>query len=331
MNLNDITKTTNLSSISNTTTKTIDSYIKNLNVLLKPLFVEDSKLPKQTTPALDLTSTGHPFHLVKNSPKPILASFVVFLLATHLLQWMTGLWGSTDTLDSTSLFAYNLITKLTYISFITVMYSWFWYLHFESTFLGKYTSHVKTGLNMGIQLFIVSEVMFFVGAFWAYLHGAFNPLPCGEIGSEWPLKGINFGHWYAIPTVETCVLVSSGFVLSHGYNLFLKGNRNALWIGLMITIFLALYFLALQYIELSQSLQYSMPDSFFSSSFYFGVGCHACHVFLGTCGLIVALVRHIRYTYAVDSHVGLNAVIWYWNFVDFVWILLYGIYYVWGS
>jgi len=89
--------------------------------------------------------------------------------------------------------------------------------------------------------------------------------------------------------------------------LFLRGDRIGLFLGLQFTIGFALFFLALQYIELNHLLQFTIADSFFGATFYFAVGCHAFHVFLGTIALIIAAIRHIFSHFYINSHLGLQA------------------------
>ncbi len=45
----------------------------------------------------------------------------------------------------------------------------------ESQAPGLHTAVVRLGLRYGMTLFIASEVMFFVGFFWAYFHFALFP------------------------------------------------------------------------------------------------------------------------------------------------------------
>ena len=40
----------------------------------------------------------------------------------------------------------------------------------EGTYMGCHTSLVVRGLRVGIALFILSEVFFFVSFFWAFFH-----------------------------------------------------------------------------------------------------------------------------------------------------------------
>ena len=59
---------------------------------------------------------------------------------------------------------------------------WWGNIILESTFLGFHTKRVQNGLCLGMGLFIVSEIFFFLGFFWAYLHCALSPNV--ELGSS---------------------------------------------------------------------------------------------------------------------------------------------------
>ena len=54
----------------------------------------------------------------------------------------------------------------------------------ESTYEFKHTPYVRKGLLMGMMLFIISEIMFFFGFFWAFFHSSI--VPTVQIGSVWP-------------------------------------------------------------------------------------------------------------------------------------------------
>ena len=52
-------------------------------------------------------------------------------------------------------------------------------------------------------------------------------------------------------------------------------------------------------------------------------GFHGFHVIIGTIFIVVCFFRFINYHFKADHHIGLIAAIWYWHFVDVVWIFLY--------
>jgi hypothetical protein len=63
---------------------------------------------------------------------------------------------------------------------------------------------------LGVLLFIVSEVFAFLSVFWAYFHSSLSPSI--EIGGSWPPLGINPLDPFAIPLLNTFLLLSSGYL-----------------------------------------------------------------------------------------------------------------------
>jgi len=63
---------------------------------------------------------------------------------------------------------------------------------------------------------------------------------------------------------------------------------------------------------------FSINDSAYGSIFFMATGFHGFHVLIGTLFLLVCLIRHINYHFLTTQHIGLEAAIWYWHFVDVV-------------
>ena len=76
------------------------------------------------------------------------------------------------------------------------------------TYLGHHTKEVKNGIMLGVLLFIVSEVFAFLSVFWAFFHSSLSPAI--EIGGNWPPVGITPLDPFAIPLLNTFLLLSSG-------------------------------------------------------------------------------------------------------------------------
>lgn len=257
-----------------------------------------------------------PFHLVEQSPWPLVSSFTLFTMAIGAVAYFQG-------------FAYG--GHLLFWGFIltaSVMALWFKDVILEATYLGHHTSQVQSGLTLGFILFVVSEVFAFISAFWSFFHSSLAPTI--EIGGTWPPVGIEALDPYAIPLLNTILLLSSGAFVTWGHHALIKGDRKGAIVGTFFTIVLAVVFTAFQGVEYSEA-PFSFADSVYGTVFYATTGLHGAHVFVGTIFLTVALIRMIQYHFTDSHHNGFEAAILYWHFVDVVWIFLFIFVYVWAS
>ena len=258
----------------------------------------------------------HPFHLVSPSPWPILTSISLLSLTTSA---------------ALSMHMFNNISTIFFTSLFLVAYSmtlWFRDVITEGTYQGHHTLAVQKGINIGVILFIVSEILFFLSIFWAFFHSALNPDV--EIGSQWPPLGIQAINPFELPLLNTIILLSSGVTVTYAHHSLIEGNRRGTLYGLVYTIVLAVIFTLCQAIEYSVS-SFTISDGIFGTCFYFGTGFHGLHVIIGTIFLSVGLWRVLAYHLTDNHHLGLEAGILYWHFVDIVWLFLYISINYWGS
>lgn len=218
-----------------------------------------------------------------------------------------------------------------YINMILVIISmslWFKDVIAEGTYLGDHTMAVQKGLHMGVILFIVSEALFFAAIFWAYFHSALTPTV--ELGSQWPPLGIEPINPFELPLLNTIILLSSGATITYAHHALINKKRFGGLYGTIYTIGLAVIFTLLQGIEYKVS-SFTISDGAFGTCFFFGTGFHGLHVIIGTIFLSVGFIRLVLYHLTQHHHLGYEAGILYWHFVDVVWIFLYISMYYWGS
>jgi len=214
------------------------------------------------------------------------------------------------------------------ILWISSMFFWFRDIISEGTYLGNHTLAVQRGLNMGVGLFIISEALFFLGIFWSFFHSAVGaPI---EVGVNWPPVSIDTVNPFELPLLNSLLLLSSGFTITHAHHSIIKGIRGWSIYGVFFTVVLALYFTILQWTEYADS-SFTLTDSAYGSCFYFGTGFHGLHVIIGTAFIAVGLWRLLDYHFTISHHLGLESSILYWHFVDIVWLFLFVSVYYWGS
>jgi cytochrome c oxidase subunit 3 len=258
----------------------------------------------------------HPFHLVDPSPWPLFTAFAALGLTTGMVMYMHRHTGG---------------GFLAAISFITLVFSMtFWWRDVvrESTFEGHHTFAVQAGLRLGMILFIVSEIMFFVAFFWAFFHSSLAPSI--QIGCIWPPTGIEPFDPLGIPLLNTLILLLSGATITWGHYATVGGNRSASIYSLFYTILLGLIFTVFQGYEY-MTAPFTISDGIYGSVFYMATGFHGFHVLVGTLFILVCFYRQIAYHFSTTRHLGLEFAAWYWHFVDVVWLFLYASVYCWGS
>jgi len=243
----------------------------------------------------------HPFHMVDNSPWPIMTSFSLLSVALSFVCYFHYfIHGVYHFLFSIIIFCFYLIR-------------WFSDIIVESTFEGHHTFKVQQGIRLGMCLFITSEVMFFFSFFWAFFHCSLSPSI--GIGYVWPPVGIVSLDPWGLPLWNTIILLSSGVTITCAHRGILVGERATTINGLIATIIYGIIFTYVQSYEYNVA-PFSINDGVFGSLFFMLTGFHGLHVLVGTIFLIVCLWRQLEYHFTRRQHVGLEAVIWYWHFVD---------------
>ena len=257
-----------------------------------------------------------PYHLVDPSNWPILVSFSLLNLTIGAVAYMHGYPNGGS------------ILSLGLILTVAGMILWFRDVITEGTYLGFHTTEVQKGLIIGFILFIISEVFAFLSVFWAFFHSSLSPAV--EIGGVWPPQGITALDPFSIPLLNTMLLLSSGAFITWAHHSLIQGYRRGAVIGTLVCIILAIIFTALQGFEYLNA-PFSIADSVFGTVFFASTGLHGLHVLVGTIFITIGFFRIINYHFSSNHHVGFEASILYWHFVDVVWLFLFIAVYYWGS
>jgi len=259
---------------------------------------------------------NHLFHVLEPSLWPFFLAFGGFFFVTGLAFTMhyviTGY--------------YVLLLGLVIIIFTSVF--WFLDISREAVVGGYHTRVVRKGLKTGFIFFIASEIMLFFGFFWAFFHSAL--CPSIEIGAVWPPVGLQVIPVFDFPLFNTFVLIISGFSVTWAHRGISMGSYKDTIDGFILTIFLGFFFIFLQGLEYYEST-FNLQDGIYPSVFFLLTGLHGCHVIIGAFFLLFCFWSLIANHFLTNHYLRFVFAIWYWHFVDIVWIFLFLSLYCWGS
>jgi cytochrome c oxidase subunit III len=264
-------------------------------------------------------SVNHQYHILDPDILPFAGSMSALAATSGGAMAMHGIAGG----------KYVLLAG--FLGLIYTMYSW-WSKVVQEAKQGHHTPVVQLHLRYGMITFIASEVMFFVGWFWAFFDFALFPSALSEVvGGQFPPKAIEaVMNPFDLPLLNTMILLCSGTTVTWAHHSLIHGDREGLKKGLWATIALGILFSAIQAYEYSHA-PFAFGGNTYSSAFYMATGFHGFHVLVGTIFLIVCLKRAYNGDFTPKQHFGFEAAAWYWHFVDVVWLFLFVAIYIWGS
>jgi cytochrome c oxidase subunit 3 len=188
----------------------------------------------------------------------------------------------------------------------------------------------------GTWIFLITEIMFFGGAFMAYiLYRSWYPeaFAAGSHQLDVTLGALN-----------TAVLIASSLTVVLSVRAAQHGKQAVLLRWLLATIALGLMFLVVKGFEYHAKwvhhlvpgphFQWQGPDTanveLFFSIYFAMTGLHALHMVIGV-GLFSWLVMQtIRGKYSASYYTPVECTGLYWHFVDLVWIYLFPLLYLIG-
>jgi cytochrome c oxidase subunit 3 len=229
---------------------------------------------------------------------------------------------------------------------IAMMYGWFSNIISENK-QGLYSAQMHRTFRWGMFWFIFSEVWFFIGFFgtlfyvrnvaipfiagagrplnkllWPHFEQAWPLLINPNQAIQGPLEGLG-PLW--LPTINTFILILSSVTLTISHHALIAGRKKMANQWLIPTIILGVIFLFLQAHEYmhAYAMGLKLSSGIYGSTFYMLTGFHGFHVTIGTIMLMIMCWRNFKDHFSSTNHFAFEAAVWYWHFVDVVWLLLF--------
>jgi cytochrome c oxidase subunit 3 len=189
--------------------------------------------------------------------------------------------------------------------------------------------------QLGMWLFLVTEIMFFGGLFAAYaIYRHLYPAAFAE--------GSHHLDMY-VGTFNTIILIGSSVTMVLAVHAAQIGNRRAIILFLILTILLGGAFLGIKAYEYHHKwVENLIPGQGFRHVgkedaghvqmfflFYFVMtGMHALHMVIGVGLLLAAIYVAMRGRVTPGHYAQVDITGLYWHFVDLVWIFLFPLLYL---
>ena len=262
---------------------------------------------------------NHDYHILPPDIWPLLGALSALIMTSGGVLYMHDIAAG------------KFVLPIGFAGVLLTMFSW-WTNVVKEAHQGHHTPVVQLHLRYGMILFIASEVMFFVGWFWAFFDFSLFPSELAEVvGGQFPPKGVEAVlDPFDLPLLNTLILLCSGTTVTWAHHALIHGDRDGLKKGLWATVLLGLLFTSIQAYEYAHA-PFAFGENTYGSAFYMATGFHGFHVIIGTIFLIVCLKRAYNGDFTPRQHFGFEAAAWYWHFVDVVWLFLFVAIYVWGG
>ena len=192
----------------------------------------------------------------------------------------------------------------------------------------------KEASTLGMWLFLLTEVLFFGGLFFAYL-----------LYRMWYFEAFAEASRTIQITpglINTAVLIASSLTMALGVRAAQTSQRSATVRWLIATIFLGLVFLGIKVYEYADKFEHhhvpganfisespwAAQEQIFFSLYFTMTGLHALHMIVGV--VMMSVITWMAHKGKFDStyYTPVEMAGLYWHFVDLVWIYLFPLLYL---
>jgi len=192
----------------------------------------------------------------------------------------------------------------------------------------------KEASTLGMWLFLLTEVLFFGGLFFAYL-----------LYRMWYFEAFaeasrTIQIWPGL--INTAVLIGSSLTMALGVRAAQTSQRSATVRWLILTIILGLVFLGIKVYEYADKFEHhhvpganfisdspwAAQEQIFFSLYFTMTGLHALHMIVGV--VMMSVITWMAHKGKFDStyYTPVEMAGLYWHFVDLVWIYLFPLLYL---
>ena len=190
----------------------------------------------------------------------------------------------------------------------------------------------RTGIRIGMWLFLYSEIILFGGLFVLYA-AYFHEYPKNFADSGKDLNRI-------IGSINTAILLVSSFTVAASITAIRRGSRKLALSLIAFSILCGAAFLTIKYFEWgehirqgiypnSQTLVNGPPgNNIFFGLYYVITGLHGLHVIIGMTLLSISLAFVVTGRVNEDHFSMLENAGLYWHLVDMIWIFVFPLFYL---
>lgn len=174
---------------------------------------------------------------------------------------------------------------------------------------------------LGVNLFIASESMFFLGLFLAWFF-------MRNTSEAWPPAGVTPPP--IVPAIlNTVVALLSAVAVFSADRAIARDDRRGLVRGIALAAALGVVFMAIQSVEFTD-LAILAQGSAYGSAFTFLLLFHVLRVFVGVVLMVVVLVRALLGHFSRKRRLLAQATAMYWYFITGVWLVVFAVLYLIG-
>ncbi len=186
-------------------------------------------------------------------------------------------------------------------------------------------AHAQHGLGprrLGLLLFVSSETLVFLSVIAMYVSG-------NHAGHPNPQESLSAGKM--VP-YSIALWASSGTIWLASRSIS-RGSQSGMRLWLLATIVLGGAFLIgelTEWLELFGE-RITAASNVWGSAFFTLTGIHGMHVIVGLLMMLALIGSSFRFPIPHSGESSLEIISLYWHFVDAMWILIYGVVYLWSA